>query len=660
MSQIEIKVDDGILTIWNHRERKNELDIEKIDISEMIENKVYGSYVKTTKDEDRNRVLYFETYEEAEQTLEMKAANADAKEQGEIDPEADIYGEREEERILVYSVEGKIRYTKGTPEVILKRLLPFKIRILGLRMNKRRLHLSMVGYFINAYSNLELGEQSICAGEVCKKCQFPVVSEKTNIIKMVLRGAIQRVRLGMDEIIESVSTIDKNVSAEIEINGVKIAYGLPKRKRKVKVSKRYFAPIKKIIRDGFTIFIRRNARGNIVLVTRMSDEYEATGRYHFWESKAVSWFLYYWGRLVRTLSKKQVNLYFEKETMKAEEGTYEVFTLASARNTSDNYFIINSKSEDYDRIRQDKNVIAKYSAKYYWLLYRADNAITTEAPAHLNILRSGNKHIRLRMIEMQFVFLQHGVTYMKCHGPTSAFVAGREAEPAYIFVGSKKERDIVVDMLRLPEERVLITGLPIFSTIPYKHITADSEDFVTIMLTFKPYEERLDDFENSRYYHAILELYGILKNYVPEEKILIVAHPRIQYLLETTSLKERMWSRPISEVLEITKLMITDYSSVAYNSFYQGAAVLFYQEDIEEYEAVCGSLIPNKDEYIGLRAFSLEEFEGILKQIIQNQKVMLELARTKEHEENYNSINQFHDGKNVERINDKLTELGLI
>ena len=74
----------------------------------------------------------------------------------------------------------------------------------------------------------------------------------------------------------------------------------------------------------------------------------------------------------------------------------------------------------------------------------------------------------------------------------------------------------------------------------------------------------------------------------------------------------------------------------------------------------CGSLIPNKDEYIGLRAFSLEEFEGILKQIIQNQKVMLELARTKEHEENYNSINQFHDGKNVERINDKLTELGLI
>ena len=236
---------------------------------------------------------------------------------------------------------------------------------------------------------------------------------------------------------------------------------------------------------------------------------------------------------------------------------------------------------------------------------------------------------------------------MKCHGPTSAFVAGREAEPEYIFVGSEKERDVVVDMLRIPEERVLITGLPIFSTIPYKHITAESEDFVTIMLTFKPYEERLDNFEKSRYYHAIIELYDILKNYVPEEKILIVAHPRIQYLLETTSLKERKWNRPISQVLEITKLMITDYSSVAYNSFYQGAAVLFYQEAIEEYEEVCGNLIPRDEEYIGLRAFDLQEFEDILGQIIQNQKIVLDVARTKEHEENYNSINEFHDGKNV-------------
>ncbi|EOS25715.1 hypothetical protein C806_01842 [Lachnospiraceae bacterium 3-1] len=660
MSQIEIKEENGRLTIYNHRKRKNELDMEEIDLSELIQNKVYGSYVKATKDEDSSRVLYFEPYEEDLETGEVQSGDEQEEKQAEIDPEADIFPKDEREYILVYSVNKKIKYTKGAPEIILKRLLPFKIKILSLRMNKRRLSICMVGYFINAYSNLQIGTQNVCADNVCSKCEFPITDQKTNIIKMIMRGAIQKIKMGMDEIVDSVSTIDKNISAEIEVNGIKIPYGLPKRKWRVKVSKKYFAPIAKIIRDGFMIFVRRNARGNIVLVTRMADEYETTGKYRFWESKIVSRFLYYCGKIVSNFSKKQVNLYFEKETMKAEEGTYEVFSLASENQTSDNYFIIDPKSEDYERICQDKNVVLKYSPKYYWLVYRANNVITTEAPAHLNILRSGNKYIRFRMIELKFVFLQHGVTYMKCHGPTSAFVAGREAEPEYIFVGSEKERDVVVDMLRIPEERVLITGLPIFSTIPYKHITAESEDFVTIMLTFKPYEERLDNFEKSRYYHAIIELYDILKNYVPEEKILIVAHPRIQYLLETTSLKERMWNRPISQVLEITKLMITDYSSVAYNSFYQGAAVLFYQEDIEEYEEVCGNLIPRDEEYIGLRAFDLQEFEDILGQIIQNQKIVLDVARTKEHEENYNSINEFHDGKNVERIYEKLAELKLV
>ena len=125
-------------------------------------------------------------------------------------------------------------------------------------------------------------------------------------------------------------------------------------------------------------------------------------------------------------------------------------------------------------------------------------------------------------------------------------------------------------------------------------------------------------------------------------------------------MKDRMWDRPISQVLEITKLMITDYSSVAYNSFYQGAAVLFYQEDLAEYEKICGSLIPADEEYIGLRAFNLEEFEEMIRRLIPNQRIVMKEARTDEHERNYKSINEFHDGKNVDRIFQKLVELKLI
>ena len=121
-----------------------------------------------------------------------------------------------------------------------------------------------------------------------------------------------------------------------------------------------------------------------------------------------------------------------------------------------------------------------------------------------------------------------------------------------------------------------------------------------------------------------------------------------------------MWQKPVSEVLAITKLMVTDYSSVAYNSFYQGSGVIYYQEDLMEYELACGQLIPTADEYIGYRAFSLEDFDSIMSELTEDGHIIMSRARTKKHEENYALINQFSDGKNAQRIYDELIKNGLI
>ncbi|MDO5521066.1 MAG: CDP-glycerol glycerophosphotransferase family protein [bacterium] len=643
MSKVEIRLEDQLLYIENVRARMNQMDQEVVEITELSEHKVYTSYVVVTKDKDVNKVLLF---------TEL------------VDSKQEAVAETEEQvvkYILVFTDGKKIKYAVGKPEELLKKLVQLKVKVLTLGLNKRKLSLRLIGYYVNKYQDLTIGNQCLRVSDtISAPCEFPVAAKKMGKAKLLLSNPIKKASVSVKAIVEDVETISSNISAEIEINGMQVRYGLPKRKRKLKVSKTYYAPIAKTIVGDLMLFVRRNARGNVTLVTRPLDEYEKSGRYRFWESNVVSATMYGAANVVRKLSKKQVNLFFEKETMKAEEGAFDVFERTLQDTTSENYYIIDERSDDYDRIKSTKNVIVKYSPKYYWLVYRATNVITTEAPAHLNILRSANKYIRLRMIQYKFVFLQHGVTYMKCHGPMSAFVAGREAEPSYIFVGSKKERDVVVDMMKLPEERVLVTGLPIFANIDFKHINQSSEDYVTIMLTFKPYEERLDDFENSRYYHAILDLFAIAKKYVPEDKILIVAHPRIEYLLATTSLKDRMWQKPVSDVLGITKLMITDYSSVGYNSFYQGAGVVFYQEDIEEYQEICGELIPNEDEYIGKRAFSLEEFDEIMSEVTEDGHVMLERCRTEEHEKNYHSINSFNDGKNVDRIYEELKRLKLV
>ena len=329
------------------------------------------------------------------------------------------------------------------------------------------------------------------------------------------------------------------------------------------------------------------------------------------------------------------------------------------RNTK-NYFIISEDSADYPKIKDNKNVVKKYSLKYYWLIYNVNNFISTEAPIHLNILRSNNTALRKSITDKPFIFLQHGVTYMKCQGKNSTFSKNKEGEATYIVVGSEKEKDVVVDSLGIDEEQVLKTGLPIFSKIEFNHINQTSEDYITIMLTWKPYEEQLYDFEKSSYYKNIVEVCNMLKKYIDNEKIILIAHPKAQSLLSSTDLKDSLWNKPISKALEKTKLLITDYSSVCYNSFYQGAGVIFYQPDLELYEAENGELIPNEDEYIGKRAFDISELESIIKDTIKDKKIDLEKVRTKENEEIYKTINEFSDGKNIQRIYEELLKLKII
>ena len=249
---------------------------------------------------------------------------------------------------------------------------------------------------------------------------------------------------------------------------------------------------------------------------------------------------------------------------------------------------------------------------------------------------------------------------MKCQGDGSTFAKNKEGEASYIIVGSEKEKDAVVDMLQLNEEQVLNTGLPIFSKIDFKHINENSDDIVTVMLTWKPYEEQLYSFEESTYYKNTVEIYNMLTKYIDKEKIVIIPHPKVFDLLTSTDMKDSVWQGKISEILEKTKMLITDYSSVCYNTFYQGGGVVFYQSDLELYETYNGPLVPTDDEYIGKRAFDMEQLEGIVKETIINKKIDLTKIRNKKFEDNYATINEFSDGKNIERIYEKLKELQII
>jgi len=434
----------------------------------------------------------------------------------------------------------------------------------------------------------------------------------------------------------------------------------------------YYLPfsVRKNYQTGFCRHLRRSASGVIVIMQRNLKPLEKTPGFRFIESWPIGALLYCAGSIARAVSPHKTLLFYEKFASKAEEGTYELFTMARALQdaagkhtggkNSALAFIIDQQSRDYERIK-GSGVVPKFSFRYYWLIYRASAFVGTEAPSHLHFLHSSNRWLKHCFCARPFVFLQHGILFLKPLEKTSAFVRGRDAAADYVIASSEKERTVLMRDLHYNKEQILVTGLGLFSHLNYRHINENSSDIITIMLTWKPYDDSLA-FSQSTNYTILQQILQVVRRHVPNEQIRLMVHPKELYSLDSESeLPIPFCTQPIHEILAETKLLITDYSSVCYSSFYQGGSVLFYQPDLELYEKAVGALLPQADEYIGYRNFKIEELEQLLtKAIDQNGHIKRGLLRTKQHEAAYQSINEFNDGQNLHRILHELQRLELL
>lgn len=663
MSDILVSIENGYLTINKSRARQTLDDLEVIKLGELDYGKFYTSKIKVTNESLYNKIFLLEGIN-VENSFSIDDAD-DLDSDSEInitdDDSRSIDYRAEEKVVIVFSENSKIIYAFCSKEKAYRRIIKFKYKVLRIGLSKKKLQLSLVAYLINKY-NIEIEKTDLYVNQETKKeCVLPVFESKLTIPQMLLKRTFVNLTFNLKNIIEDDSELNGNFRVAVTLkNGAVLEYMIAKKNERMKNKRYYYAPLKSKFISDYAIHIRRTPKGNLVFVKRLKEDVENTLKFKLIENKLVSNVLYSISKFLLKYRKKRINLFYEKFASKAEEGAYDLFLLARESKTSKNYFVIDELSDDYQKIKNEKNVVKKYSLKYYWLVFNVSNFISTEAPIHLNILRSNNTALRKSTCDKNFIFLQHGVTYLKCQGSRSTFAKDKEGEVTYIVVGSEKEKDVVVDMLKIPEGRVLNTGLPIFSKAEYNHINNNSDDTITIMLTWKPYEEQMYSFEQSSYYQNTIKIFEILQKYVPKEKIMVIPHPKVLDLMQSTSMKDSIWQNKISEALAKTKLLITDYSSVCYNTFYQGGAVIFYQDDLEKYEIENGPLIPRDDEYIGKRCFSMEELENIITESIRNGKFDLSKVRTKEFEESYKTINEFSDGKNIERIYEKLKQLKLV
>ena len=215
-----------------------------------------------------------------------------------------------------------------------------------------------------------------------------------------------------------------------------------------------------------------------------------------------------------------------------------------------------------------------------------------------------------------------------------------------VVVSSQAESDHFTTLGRHLEEDIYITGLPKFD----RNTHNENADKIVIMPTWRPWEinEARAEFTETPYFKMLMRIYDS----VPEnlkEKVIILPHPLI--VNELSKLSDKVTDKIVvdaryDDILKDTAVLITDYSSIAYDAFYRGARVVFYWEEKDYCMMQYGPstrLMLDEENVYGDFAYSTDGLSEIIERNYNN-------PQTEEQKEKYAHLVNFHDGKNTQRL----------
>lgn len=359
---------------------------------------------------------------------------------------------------------------------------------------------------------------------------------------------------------------------------------------------------------------------------------------------------------------KKLVLLFEKNASKYEESASVLYEELIDAGYNNAYFIVDKNYEFIDRIPEaySKNIIYKYSFKHYLYFFKSKTFIGTEAIVHSFDLKTCNPLplYKISRKDLNYVFLQHGVMYMvSLDSESRKMFSRKKLDGKYrVVVSSVAEKEHFTTLGRHLEEDIYVSGLPKFD----RNVLEETADKIVIMPTWRPWEINIarSDFSETPYFKMLMKLY----NNVPDKlkkQVVILPHPLIVNELSKASPEvtdKIVLDARYDDVLRTARLLITDYSSIAFDAFYRGTRVIFYWEEkdycMEQY-GPSTKLMLNEENVYG--DFFYNE-EGLTEAILSNyNNPQSELYTSR-----YAKLVDYHDGKNTERLINFLKEDGII
>lgn len=373
--------------------------------------------------------------------------------------------------------------------------------------------------------------------------------------------------------------------------------------------------------------------------------------------------------ILKPLIRKKIWLISDRVN-KADDNGEAFFRYVSERAPKEvnAYFAISPQSPDYERLKKFGKVIPFLGWRYKLLYLLADSVISSQGEEYIfHPFQRYSVLYRDLAQSQKFVFLQHGVTKDDVSGWLNRY---NKNIAMFVTTTLPEYASILHYQYDYTPEVVKLTGFP-----RYDRLYHQEKKIITIMPTWRAYLVTGIDpktgkrglkpgYCTSQYFGMYDKLLNHQRLFDAAQKmgytIAFLPHPGMTATLDMMVNDERLKllgeETPYRTIFAESNLLVTDYSSVAFDFAYLRKPVLYYQTDKDEFFSGAHTYEKGYFDYekdgFGEVEYSVED---LVEKIIKYMEHDCELRD--EYRERINATFPFSDKNNCQRVYEAIMQL---
>lgn len=317
-------------------------------------------------------------------------------------------------------------------------------------------------------------------------------------------------------------------------------------------------------------------------------------------------------------------------------------------------YVITKSSADSSKIDDEDIVEYRSREHYYYFLFSkvlVSAQIMGFSPNEQLYYRL-NKYGILKLTG-KTVFLQHGIT--KDFNP---YMCKENAKLDLFICGAIPEHEYMIEKYGYNEKEAVLTGFARFDNL--KNI---GEKTILIMPTWRKWLKYAETLKGTEFYNNYMDILNddeIIK-LLEEKGYKMIFYPHIvlqKFIGEFKSKSDLVTiadfkDYDVQDLLRQSSLLVTDYSSVAFDYAYMNKNVIYYQFDLKQYrdEQYSDGYYSYENDGFGPVCNDSESTKQYIKNFLNDQKSL------EEYNKRIGKFFKYSDCKNCERIYEKINEI---